>query len=100
VDGPDAWPAVTAAALAFRTNPKFHDYLLLPFPLRSDVRIDSSLNKHVWSKGIKSIPTRIRIRLSRRRNDNEDAKEKMYTLVTYVPVASVKGMQTTTVEEE
>ena len=49
-----------------------------------DVRVDSGLNKQVWARGIKHVPHRIRVRLSRKRNDEEDAKEKLYTLVTYV----------------
>lgn len=60
-----------------------------------DVRVDVKLNKAVWSKvrglvavwlerlivntfcvlqGIKNVPTRLRIRISRRFNDDEDAK--------------------------
>jgi large subunit ribosomal protein L31e len=57
----------------------------------SDVRLDPSLNKEVWKQGIKSVPHRMRLRLSRRRNDEEDAKEKLYTYVTYVPGVSPKG---------
>ncbi len=40
----------------------------------SDVRLDVKLNKAVWSKGIKNVPFRVRIVISRRRNDDEDAK--------------------------
>jgi large subunit ribosomal protein L31e len=58
----------------------------------SDVRLDPSLNNAVWKRGIKSVPHRIRVRLARRRNDAEDAKEKLYTLVTPVAVASFKGV--------
>ncbi|KAJ3415841.1 60S ribosomal protein L31 [Chytridiales sp. JEL 0842] len=65
----------------------------------SDVRLDPSLNNYVWKRGVKSVPHRIRVRLSRKRNDDEDAKEKLYTLVTPVPVASFKGLQTQTVED-
>ena len=39
-----------------------------------DVRLDVSLNKAVWSKGIRNVPTRLRIVVSRRRNEDEDAK--------------------------
>jgi large subunit ribosomal protein L31e len=56
-----------------------------------DVRIDTTLNKAVWSHGIKKVPHRIRVRIHRRRNDDEDAKEKLYSYVTYVPVTSFKG---------
>ena len=59
-----------------------------------DVRIDPSLNQQLWSRGIKAVPHRIRVRIDRKRNDDEDAKEKLYSLVTYVPVANnnFKGM--------
>ena len=40
----------------------------------SDVRIDVKLNKAVWSKGVRHVPNRVRIVISRRRNDDEDAK--------------------------
>ena len=64
-----------------------------------DVRIEPELNKAVWSNGIKNIAHRLRVRLSRRRNDDENAENKLYTLVTYVPVASFKGLQTENVDE-
>jgi large subunit ribosomal protein L31e len=63
----------------------------------SDVRIDSNLNKKVWSKGVRNVPTRIRVRLSRRRNEDEDADEKLYTLAQLVEVDSFKALQTETV---
>jgi len=65
----------------------------------SDVRLDVKLNKFLWSKGVKNVPFRVRVRLSRKRNEDEDAKEKMFTLVTHVPVASFKKLQTQNVEE-
>ena len=40
----------------------------------NDVRLDVKLNKAVWSKGIKNVPFRLRVIISRRRNDDEDAK--------------------------
>ncbi|KAG8137473.1 hypothetical protein E2320_004718 [Naja naja] len=56
-----------------------------------DVRIDTRLNKAVWTKGIRNVPYRIRVRLSRKRNEDEDSPNKLYTLVTYVPVTTFKG---------
>ena len=47
----------------------------------NDVRIDTELNKFVWSNGIRNIPRRVRVRLSRRRNEEEGAKSEFYTLV-------------------
>ncbi|CRL00896.1 CLUMA_CG014147, isoform A [Clunio marinus] len=65
-----------------------------------DVRIDTRLNKAIWSRGIRNPPFRIRVRLSRRRNDDEDSPNKLYTLVTYVPVETFKELQTENVESE
>ncbi|KAJ3010361.1 60S ribosomal protein L31 [Thoreauomyces humboldtii] len=65
----------------------------------SDVRLDTDLNKAIWARGIKSIPHRVRVRLARRRNDVEGAKEKLYTFVTFVPVTNFKGLETQAVEE-
>jgi large subunit ribosomal protein L31e len=57
----------------------------------SDVRIDQGLNKAIWSTGVKNVARRVRVRLARRRNEEEDAKEKLFTLVTFVPVTNFKG---------
>lgn len=65
----------------------------------SDVRVDPRLNKAVWGKGIRNVPRRIRVRLQRMRNDAENAKEKLYTLVTVVPVQNFKGLQTEVINE-
>merc|ERR1712243_435921 len=65
-----------------------------------DVRIDVGLNKFVWSKGVRNVPRRARVRLSRRHNDDEDSANKLYTLVTVVNVPSFKGLQTATVESD
>jgi large subunit ribosomal protein L31e len=65
----------------------------------NDVRVDVKLNKAVWTQGVRNVPTRVRVRLARRRNEDEDAKDKMYTLVTHVPVTSFSGLQTKNVSE-
>lgn len=64
----------------------------------SDVRLDPQLNKKVWECGIKGVPFRLRVRISRRRND-EDAKEKLYSYVQAVNVKNPKGLLTVTVDE-
>nr|KAF6301392.1 ribosomal protein L31 [Pipistrellus kuhlii] len=64
-----------------------------------DVRIDTRLNKAVWAKGVRNVPYRIRVRLSRKRNEDEDSPNKLYTLVTYVPVTTFKNLQTVNVDE-
>ncbi|RMY93161.1 hypothetical protein D0861_02066 [Hortaea werneckii] len=66
----------------------------------SDVRLDPQLNKKVWESGIKGVPFRLRVRISRKRNDEEDAKEKLYSYVQAVNVKNPKGLQTAVVEEQ
>ena len=63
-----------------------------------DVRVDPQLNKKVWERGIKTVPHRMRLRLSRKRNDEEGATEKLYTYVEAVNVKDVRGLQTVVVE--
>nr|XP_039248916.1 60S ribosomal protein L31-like [Styela clava]XP_039265081.1 60S ribosomal protein L31-like [Styela clava] len=65
-----------------------------------DVRIDTRLNKAVWAQGVRNVPYRIRVRLARKRNEDEDSVNKLYTLVTYVPVATFKGLNTVNVDSE
>merc|ERR1719313_2536538 len=66
-----------------------------------DVRVDTKLNKFLWSQGIKAVPGRVRVRMARKRNDDEEATEKLYTLCTHVPVErhQYKGLQTLNVDE-
>jgi len=68
-----------------------------------DVRVDTQLNKQVWAHGIKKVPHRIRVVLARKRNDDDEAKDKLYTLVSYVPAlltkSARKGLGTQTLEQ-
>ncbi|XP_063297437.1 large ribosomal subunit protein eL31-like [Pelobates fuscus] len=64
-----------------------------------DVHIDTRLNKAVWAKGIRNVPYRICVRLSRKCNEDEVSPNKLYTLVTYVPVTTYKRLQTVNVDE-
>ena len=57
-----------------------------------DAHFDTRLNKAVWTKGIRNIPYRIRVRLSRKCKENEDSPNKLYTLITYVPVSAFKNL--------
>ncbi|CAN0858730.1 60S ribosomal protein L31 [Linum grandiflorum] len=66
-----------------------------------DVRVDVKLNKQIWSKGIRSVPRRIRVRIARKRNDDEDAKEELYSLVTVAEIPEgLKGLSTKVIEDE
>lgn len=65
----------------------------------SDVRVDAKLNKHLWHCGIRNVPHRVRVRLSRKRNEDEEASEKLYTLVQHVEVATFKESKTEIVND-
>lgn len=65
----------------------------------SDVRLDPYLNKNLWARGVEGIPKRIRVRISRKRNDEEGAKEKLFSYVQAVNVDSFKGLNTEVVTE-
>ncbi|QRW26059.1 ribosomal protein L31e [Rhizoctonia solani] len=54
----------------------------------------------LWKQGVKNVPHRVRVKLERKRNDDEDAKEKLYVYASHVPVPSFKGLQTLVVEAE
>ena len=58
------------------------------------MRIDPSLNRAVWVNGIRNVPRRLRIRVSRLRNEDEDATEKFYSLVQHLECDDFHGLQT------
>ena len=62
--------------------------------LTEDVRIDNALNNFIWSRGIRNIPRRVRVRLVRKKNEEEDSGNKFFTLVQWVNVSSFKKLQT------
>eukprot|EP00897_Mesotaenium_endlicherianum_P003916 jgi/Mesen1/3552/ME000199S02705 len=68
----------------------------------TDVRVDVKLNKHLWSRGIRNVPKRVRIRIARKRNDDEDATEELYSFVTVadVPAEGLSNLGTKIVEDE
>merc|ERR1711878_244493 len=59
-----------------------------------EVRIDPLLNRQVWATGIRNIPRKLRVRITRKRNEDEESKEKFYSLVQYVEVDGFEGLQT------
>ena len=59
-----------------------------------DVRMDTELNHYVWKDGIRDIPNKVRIRISKKKNQDEDAKEPFYCLVQHVDVESFSGLRT------
>ena len=69
-------------------------------PRPQDVRVDTKLNKFLWSQGVKAVPGRVRVRLARKRNDDEEATEKLYTLHARPGrEAPIQGLVTQAVDE-
>ena len=68
----------------------------------TDVRVDVKLNKHLWSRGVRNVPRRVRVRIARKRNVEEDAKEDLYSYVTIadVPSTGLRNLGTKVVEED
>merc|ERR1711862_911908 len=56
------------------------------------VKLDPSLNKFIWSKGIRNIPRRVRVRISKKLNEVEE-DETFYSFVSHVEGSS-KGLCT------
>jgi len=46
-----------------------------------DVRVDAELNQHLWRNGIRNPDSRVNVTMERKKNEDEEAKEKFYTLV-------------------
>lgn len=63
-----------------------------------DVRLDAGLNKAVWAKGVRNVPFRLRVVVERRRNDDEDAKDPVYSYVTVAADQQTKGKTTVKVD--
>ncbi|XP_042638952.1 60S ribosomal protein L31-like [Orycteropus afer afer] len=55
-----------------------------------DICIDMRLKKDVWAKGIRNVLYHICVELSRKHNEDEFSPNKLYTLVTCVPVTISK----------
>ena len=59
-----------------------------------DVRIDTELNHYVWTNGIRNVPDKVRIRVSKKKNQDEDASEPFFCLVQHVDVENFSGLRT------
>merc|ERR1712127_17757 len=59
-----------------------------------EVRIDPQLNRMIWATGIRNVPRKMRVRVTRKRNEDEDSSEKFFSLVQYVEVDSFESLQT------
>jgi large subunit ribosomal protein L31e len=63
----------------------------------TDVRMDRVLNQKVWEKGIRNVPRRLRVQVSRKLDEGKEGA--LYAQVTAVE-GSAKGLLTREVIEE
>ncbi len=60
-----------------------------------DVRIDPKLNQFIWGQGVRNLPHRVRVRISRKRVEEEGAStQAFYSLVQHVHIEDFSGRLT------
>eukprot|EP00069_Balaena_mysticetus_P010587 bmy_20728T0 len=62
-------------------------------------RLHEWAQQSCWAKGISNVPCCIQVQLPRKRNEGDDSPNQLYTLVTCVPVTTLKNLQTVNVDE-
>ena len=69
-----------------------------------DNRVDASLNNFLWSRGVKGVPKRVRVRIERKvaeQGENATGSRKhLYSVVSYVPCDSFENKLTTQVVKQ
>ena len=69
-----------------------------------DNRIDVKLNKYMWRTGIKNVPNRVRVRMSRKVHQQTEGgargRGKLYTIISLAPPSeTLKGKITEIIKE-
>jgi len=62
-----------------------------------DNRIDASLNTFIWNRGVKGVPGRVRVLITRKVAEAPEGgsqRKRFYTTLAHVPVADYKGLTT------
>ena len=47
----------------------------------TDVRVDTEVNKEIWRHGIRNLDRRIKVTFDRKKNEDDEATDSMYTIV-------------------
>lgn len=61
------------------------------FNTKEDVKIDIQLNKAIWSRGKKHLPTKVRVEITKRASLKDSSKTEFF--LKHVLVPSFKGLQ-------
>jgi len=62
-----------------------------------DNRVDASLNNYLWSHGIKGVPSRVRVLITRKVAEQSEGgahRKHLYTVITHVPTENFSGLLT------
>ena len=59
-----------------------------------NVKIDTMLNRHCWSRGVRNVPRLIRVRITRSKNEDEDSKHPFVSTVQLLEVKSFENLTT------
>eukprot|EP00744_Colponema_vietnamica_P000314 GILI01000557.1.p1 GENE.GILI01000557.1~~GILI01000557.1.p1 ORF type:complete len:189 (-),score=88.26 GILI01000557.1:60-626(-) len=62
-----------------------------------DNRVDSTLNNFLWHRGVKGVPGRVRVLITRKVAEAPEGgsqRKRFYSILSYVPVADFKGLTT------
>lgn len=59
-----------------------------------DVRIDPKLNQFIWNQGVRNLPRRVRVRISRKRTEDEGKGSEWYSLVQHINNSDFSGKLT------
>ncbi len=60
----------------------------------SDVRVDPKLNQFIWNQGVRNLPRRVRVRISRKRTEEEGKGAEWYSLVQHINTEDFAGKLT------
>lgn len=60
----------------------------------SDVRVDPKLNQFIWNQGVRNLPRRVRVRISRKRTEDEGKGSEWYSLVQHINTEDFSGKLT------
>jgi large subunit ribosomal protein L31e len=66
----------------------------------TDVRLDPSLNKYVWSSGIKSVPSKVRLIITRKKSDGDSKLKKPFCTVNALIVPTFDKLKTKRLESQ
>jgi len=62
-----------------------------------DNRVDATLNNFLWSRGVKGVPDRVRVKIQRKVAESSESTSKrkhLYTVISHVPCTNFKGLLT------